>query len=339
MHEDLVVTVPVSRTNELTAVVSRDRFDDPPGDVTASWDLMRWAQFRHDYHRAAGLEYDGPFPLQLDFELTSQCNLRCAFCIHGGPEKIPKRELTFDRFARAIDEGERNGLCSVKLNYINEPLLTRDLPEYIRYAKAHGVLNVYFATNGTLLNARNREALIDARVSKIMVSLDATTPETFQKMRQSDQFALIVSNVRALLALREERGISYPLVRVNFLKSPLNVHEAEDFVRQWTGTADMVGLQDQVGLPGVDSDLLGSGPYVDHSAFRCSFPFKMLVIDSAGHILPCCTFSGREMPLGHVDEMTLADAWTGPRMRTLKESHLYGTWKDNPVCRRCVTGR
>jgi radical SAM protein with 4Fe4S-binding SPASM domain len=330
--------IPRARANELTGVLRRNRFDDPPGDITEPADLARWSSFRAAYHRAANLDAPSAFPLQLDFELTSRCNLRCAFCVHG-QEEVPNRELDFDRFARAIDEGEQYGLVSTKLNYINEPLLTRDLPRYIRYAKDHGVLNVYFATNGVLLNERVRGALIDAGVSKIMVSLDATTPETFRTMRGSAQFDLIVRNIRGLLVERERRGISYPLVRVNFLKTPLNVHEAEDFVRLWTDVADMIGLQDQVGLPGVDGDLLGSGPYVDHSAFRCSFPFKMLVVDSAGHILPCCTFSGREMPLGHVVDLSLHDAWVGGKMRALRILHAAGDWRKIAVCSHCVLGK
>jgi radical SAM protein with 4Fe4S-binding SPASM domain len=327
--------IPLTRNNELTGITSRDRFDECPGDVIDPVGKSRWAAFRVAYHKAQALEEFTPFPLQLDFELTSQCNLKCSFCIHG-QETIAKRELTFERFARAIDEGQRYGLCSVKLNYINEPLLTRNIEDYIRYAKSHGVLNVYFATNGILLTERIRDMLIDASVSKIMVSLDATTSETFEKMRHSKQFNLIVHNVIALIQRRNALGLTWPLVRVNFVKTPLNIHEAEAFDAAWRTVADMVGFQEQVGLPGADNTLfLEAG---DHSTFRCSFPFKMLVIDSAGHILPCCTFSGREMPLGHVDDVTLADAWNGDAMRALKLSHQQNAWRSNAVCVRCVRG-
>lgn len=334
------MSVPVARRNELTALSerSRSRFDEPPGDISSAVDLGRWYAFREAYDRAAALDGPTDFPLQIDFELTSQCNLRCAFCVHG-VETVPRRVLGRERFERAILEGEEYGLVSTKLNYINEPLLLRDLPSYARFAKRHGVLNVYFATNGVLLTERTRAELIDAGVSKVMVSLDATTPETFWKVRRSGQFELIVQNVRALLVDRERAGVSWPLVRVNFLKTSLNVHEVEDFVRVWEGVADAIGLQDQVGLPGVDSDLLGAGPYVDHSAFRCSFPSKLLVVDSAGHILPCCTFSGRELPLGSIDEMTLGEAWRSPKRAGLLLVHREGAWKYYDVCRRCVLGK
>lgn len=329
--------VPLAQTNELTGILNRWKFDQPPGDVTDPDDLERWRRFRDSYHRAQSLEAPDRFPLQVDVELTSQCNLRCAFCIHG-QAKQEYRALTFDSFTRIVDEGERYGLVSMKFNYINEPLLVHDLPDYIAYAKAHRVLNVYFATNGVLLNAKNRERLIEARTSKVMISIDAASAETYETMRRSKHYNLVVQNILSLIELRAKLGVSWPLVRVNFLKTELNVHEAETFIRYWDGIADAIGFQDQVALPGVAGDILRDGPLVDHSEFRCSFPFKQLVVDSAGHILPCCTFSGREMPLGHIDDMSLAEAWSSRQMVALQALHLRGEWRDNPVCRHCVLG-
>jgi len=64
----------------------------------------------------------------------------------------------------------------------------------------------------------------------------------------------------------------------------------------------------------------------------------MLVVDAAGHILPCCTFGGREMPIGHIDDMTLAEAWSSPAMVALRLQHETRTWRDNPVCAHCILG-
>ena len=262
--------------------------------------------------------------------------MTCGFCTHGA-ERVPRRELSFDDFKRVMDEGAEYGLASIKLNYINEPLLNRSLLRFVDYAKARGVLNVYFATNGLLLSREVARGLVASKVSKVMVSLDAVTPETFKVMRQSDQFEQIVRNIKNLIEVREEAGVTYPFIRVNFLKTRLNEHEADRFIEYWEGVADMVGLQDQVQLPGVDEELLPER-HARRDSFRCAFPFKLVVIDSGGDILPCCTFSGRLMPLGNIDTMTVSQAWNSSAMRDLREIHYAGLYATNSICRHCVGG-
>jgi len=317
------------RSNELTAVVNRDLFDIPPGAIRPK-DMPRWTAYRNDYHKAAKLELVTDFPLQIDFELNSTCQMKCGFCLHGHT-KVPKRHLTFEQFCKVIDEGAEHGLVSIKLNYINEPLLNKDLPMYVDYARSRGVLNIYFATNGLLLTEDMSRRLIESKVSKIMISLDAATPETFFKMRANKNFDQIVNNIYRFLEIRGD--LNYPLVRINFLQTPVNQHEATEFISQWKDIVDMVGFQQCVGLPGVEY-----GEMVHQDDFRCAFPYKLVAIDSAGNILPCCTFSGREMPLGHIDDMTIAEAWNGEKMTALREQHRQYKYAENPVCAHCING-
>lgn len=324
------------RENELTGVVHREVFDELPGDITTQADEARWFDFRAAYHRAQSLLDFTPFPLQLDFELNSTCQMKCGFCIHG-QRVVAKRLLPWEVFTRVIDEGEHHGLCSIKMNYINEPLLNRDLPRFIEYAKAHGVLNVFFATNGLLLSEDFARELIRVRVNKVLISLDAVTAETFQLMRASKELDRIEKNIRNLIAIRNAAGVPYPRVRVNFLKTKRNAHEADAFIERWNGVADAIGFQEQVGLPGIENDF-----DVKHrgvaATFRCAFPFKLMVVDSAGDILPCCTFSGREMPMGNIATMTIAEAWNSAQMRRLKLLHRAGDFRSNPICNHCVNG-
>jgi len=322
------------RSGELTAVLNRARFDELPGDAD-EYHRPRWELFREAYHRAQRHEGRLAFPLQVDFELNSTCQMKCAFCLHG-QTKVQKRLLPFETFAKAIDEAERFGLVSVKLNYINEPLLRRDLPRFIRYARAHGVLNVFFASNGLLLTEEVAAELIDARLSKIMISLDATTPKTFSLMRRSTKLSEIEANVRGLVAMKRRLGVSWPMVRVNFLRTATNASEADAFVERWTGVADAIGFQRQVRMPGVDDDLLGVAEQGAGEPFRCSFPEKLLVVDSVGDILPCCTFSGREMAIGNLDTMTLAEAWEDAVRRRLLALHREGLGLTVSTCAHCV---
>ncbi len=122
---------------------------------------------------------------------------------------------------------------------------------------------------------------------------------------------------------------------MNFLRTKTNVHEAEAFVAKWRGVADAVGFQTQVRRPGVDDDLLRALEE-DEGPFRCSFPSKLLVVDSGGDILPCCTFNGRSMPIGNVSTMTLAEAWNASPMTNLRKLHVIGEGLSNPVCAHCI---
>lgn len=325
--------VPEARSGELTSIINRDIFDEMPGDVPGD-QRERWASFRRSYHAAHDLMEPEGFPVQIDFELNSTCQMRCAFCVHG-QKRVAKKEMSFETFCRAIDEGERNGLCSIKLNYINEPLLRPDLTRFIRYAKEHGVMNVYMASNGLLLTRQIARELIDAGLSKLMISLDAVTPETYELMRRNKHLKTIEENIRALINMRHVMGVSWPIVRVNFLRTEQNSHEADAFIEKWTGIADSIGFQMQVQVPGVNSGVM---PRDEEKTFRCSFPSKQLVVDVDGNILPCCTFNGREMPIGNVQDMTLKEAWHSEKIRALRELHRVGGWRLNPVCAHCMGG-
>ena len=86
---------------------------------------------------------------------------------------------------------------------------------------------------------------------------------------------------------------------------------------------------------GVNSGVM---PKPEDEVFKCSFPSKQLVIDVDGNILPCCTFNGREMPLGNVADMTLEEAWASERIHGLRELHRAGGWRENPICAHCMGG-
>ena len=249
-----------------------------------------------------------------------------------------KEELGWGAYKAVIDEGKANGLVSVKLNYINEPLMRADIDEHIAYAKGSGVLNVYFATNGILLTEEMGRRLIESGLTKLMVSIDAASAYTYKLIRRSNRYEEVVRNIEAFLALRERMGAALPLVRVNFLQTALNAHEAEAFVRRWDGVADMIGFQQQVRVPGDDDPLYVVNGRADPGwGFRCSFPYKLLVVGADGAILPCCTFSGRLMALGNIREMTIGEAWRSERMERLRRLHASGRYMDNPICRRCVS--
>lgn len=319
-----------ARQNELSPVIHRNLFEQCPPNV----DPKKWETFRNNYNKAKDLHINDA-PAQIDIELNSACNMKCSFCIQSVRD-LGKYKLGFECFTKLIDEAIENGTTSLKLNYMNEPLILQDLERYIEYAKEKGMINIFFSTNGVMLTEKRAKTLIESGLTKIFVSLDAIDAETFKAQRNSKHFDKIVKNVLRFIELRNEMNLQYPLVRVNFLKNKVNEHQEKEFIRFWKHKADMIIIQEMNEL--IDSE---SGMFIetDKSDYKCSFPFKQLAVDARGRILPCCCMNGTELQLGDVKTMTLKEAWNSKKMRDLRKLHKNGDFRENPVCRRCITGK
>ena len=244
--------------------------------------------------------------------------------------------MPMEQYRALIDEAVAFGVRGLKLNYINEPMLRKDLDQCIAYAKDAGMLNVYMVTNGTLLNAKRRASMLDSGITKVFISLDAATSRTYNRQRLSGKFDLVVKNILDFVAERDRRGLKYPLVRVSFLRNALNIHEEEAFREFWQDKVDMLAFQKMNDLPDLDSGLTIKEQGMELEG--CTFPFKQLVVDHEGDILPCCKMGGKKLALGNIESMTLERAWHSDEMQTLKLMHKEIRWQENPICTRCITG-
>lgn len=319
-------------TTSFFTIHNEDVLYDCPPDVLSD----EWEQYIES--QAAGSTYSqiSSHPIQLDIELNGTCNMKCPFCIHGYGEGRRGGWIDAEYAYDLIKQAAHMGVRSMKFNYINEPLLRSDLEDYIRHARACGILNTYFVTNGTLLTKERSRSLIDAGVTKIFVSLDAATEETYNRQRRNGAYTQVIKNIHDFLDLRSELGVSWPLMRVSFLETQLNKHERAQFLAQWKGVVDLVVFQRMNEVPGHKTgllmDLLGPPEY-------CSFPNKQLVVDSEGDILPCCKLEGKNLALGNIKETTLQQAWDSQLMRDLRHNHSKGDYAAFVPCRRCIEGQ
>jgi MoaA/NifB/PqqE/SkfB family radical SAM enzyme len=303
-----------------------------PDDV----DPEEWAEFRHRFHQGENL-VDIGYPIQIDVELNSGCNMTCPFCIHGY-SKIKNREMPVAKYQEIIRQAVELGVKSVKLNYINEPLMRKDIEDIIRWTRDQGIINIYMVTNGTALTKKRRTKLINSGLTKLFVSIDAVTSETYNKQRLSGQFNRIVNNVKSFIRERNETGRRHPLVLVSFLRNTLNEHEESEFYKIWSNLADVISIQRMNEVPDRETGLT---LHYDKQTEGCKFPFKQLVVETDGTILPCCKLYGKKMPLGKFGEehpkfgeIDLKDSWR--RLAGLRFVHAENMWDKHPVCGKCM---
>lgn len=324
------------RPTELTGIIGRESMDALADTVGKT----QWEEYRSQYDKASRLEIETKYPLQLDFELNASCNLKCPMCPLSAETNKGKGKDTwfkFEDFKNIIDHGVRNGLKVIKLNYLNEPLMRKDITQFISYAKNTGIVDIYFSTNGLLLDDAFIIELIEAGLTRIQVSIDAYTSETYDKVRPGGDLEKVISNVKRLIYIRTQLNSSTPLVRVNFVRTELNEHELQSFVDYWVDEVEMIGVQEMIKPPASNTDIKSKTTSDKRKeGFRCSFPFKQLVINTEGDILPCCTFYGEQLKMGNIKTDNVADVWSSPKMTNLRKIHFDGKYFLNDVCKKCV---
>jgi hypothetical protein len=284
--------------------------------------------YRELWRRAEAGETQ-PFPLHLDLDITTRCNLSCPICPAGNPARslFPGMglDLSLSLAERALAEAAAGGLYSLRIGVTGEPLLRGECPDLIASARAQGILDLALITNGLLLTEKTARALIRAGLTRLMVSVDAGSAESYRAARPGGDFALVLKNIRAFLALRQELSGPLPLLRVSFVETRLNEGDKELFIATFAPLADYLSIQKYAPLtrgddfaPEAFAPKAGATPE-PQGPRRCPEPMTRLALHADGALFPCCSDFGRLRPLGRYPEISLKEAFNSPRAAFLRE--------------------
>ena len=174
------------------------------------------------------LEHGLKLPKVLYIETTNRCNLRCKGCIlyRGGWE--PDRDMTLPDLIMITDQ--LPALERATLHGVGEPLLNTELCRMIAHLKKRNVF-VLFNSNGILLGEEQQNAIIDAGLDELRISLDAASPEGYEIIRNSNKFDRIVQNLGNLLKLQKKRRAVTPGLSIWFLGTKENIAELPALLR------------------------------------------------------------------------------------------------------------
>src|SRR6187397_2072565 len=127
----------------------------------------------------------------LRISVTDRCNFRCVYCmpkeVFGHEYRfLPRAELlTFEEIERVARAFVDHGVRKLRITG-GEPLLRRDLEQLVAaLAAIEGDLDLTLTTNGVLLAAK-AQALADAGLSRVTVSLDSLDDAVFRAMNDVD---------------------------------------------------------------------------------------------------------------------------------------------------------
>jgi len=166
------------------------------------------------------LERSDPLLTRVYIEPTSDCNLNCKTCVrHSWDEEMG--HMDFDVYKKLIDElKEFKHLEKIAFWGIGEPTYHPEIAEMIALASELGV-QTQMITNALLLDEKKANAVLDAGLDSIVVSVDGTSPETMADIRSGADLARVIENVKRFRSLRDKKkleteiGIEYVIMKSN----------------------------------------------------------------------------------------------------------------------------
>ena len=311
----------------------------------------------------------GP-PLNIFWELTAECNLRCLHCVVSAGKKLSK-ELSTERCLFLAHEMADFGVQGIAFSG-GEPLVHKDFRKIAERVKELG-LGIQVATNGTLVTSKIAYWLKDLD-AEIQVSLDGSNSKIHDYMRPGHEaFKRSIQGIKRLVAAGHEVMIGTVLSNINIKDIPSILRLAEEigvthfrlipFVPKGRGekhTNIEVSPQDvknvvqylhdarsKVRVKIIDLEFeesLYSRPkqdtYVPERGLGCHGAVGYATITPSGELLPCHFFEG--VRADNIEKASFREVWERSRFlnyfRNLTISDLHGKCRKCPYISSCAGG-
>ncbi len=181
-------------------------------------------------------------PLQdLRISVTDRCNFRCVYCM---PKDVFDKQyqflqhsdlLSFEELTRVARQFVAHGVRKIRLTG-GEPLLRKNIETLIAMLAALRTpdgqeIDLTLTTNGTLLKQK-AQALREAGLKRVTVSLDSLDDESFRKMNDVD-FPV----ARVLEGIEAAHAAGLGPIKINMVvKKGVNDHQILPMARHFKGS-------------------------------------------------------------------------------------------------------
>jgi pyrroloquinoline quinone biosynthesis protein E len=164
-----------------------------------------------------------PRPSTLVAELSYQCPLHCPYCsnpVDIGAKRY-REELETEHWVRAFHEARALGVLQLALTG-GEPMLRRDLVELCAAARDADLYSSLI-TAGTLFTRERAEALKQAGLDHVQISVQAPTQETNDRIAGNRSFE------KKIAAAHLARELDFPLT-INCVLHRQNLDQVEEIL-------------------------------------------------------------------------------------------------------------
>jgi radical SAM protein with 4Fe4S-binding SPASM domain len=320
----------------------------------------KWANLlRVEYERTRRRLELKSRPYILFLDPCNVCDLRCPLCPTGmGELGRPQKMLSFEHFKHYFDPYAPY-LFEVNLHNWGESLLNKDVFKMIAYAQGRNV-GTNVSSNLVNTSAGAIDELLDSGLEYLIVSLDGTTSETYEKYRVRGDIEKVKHNLTELLRRRDARNLRTPVVEWQFIVMEHNEHEVEEAERlsREMGVDLMrfipVGLpfeaenREELAAQWFPATVQGrSETHPGQQQFGqegrpgpCYYLYRSMTINPDGSASPCCIIYKQERDFGNLNTspLDIGKIWNNEKFQSgrslFSPEEIPG--RERTVCDECT---
>ena len=262
----------------------------------------------------------------LRISVTDRCNFRCRYCmpkeVFGSAHTFLPHSalLTFEEITRLTQLFMGFGLRKVRLTG-GEPLLRKGFTTLVSMLVAiDGLTDVALTTNGSLLTER-ADALREAGLSRLTVSLDALDDTTFQAMNDVNfPVAHVLSGIQAA------ECAGFKSIKVNVVvQNGVNDHAVVEIARYFQGSGHIVRFIEYMDVGSTNGwrndDVLPAEEIV--SRIHAVLPLERIAPNYVGEVATRYRYLDGSGEIGVIASVTRPFCGACTRARLSSEGSLY----------------
>lgn len=179
------------------------------------------------------LDLPEPHSLILRMDITNTCNLDCIGCSLADGRKILQEPAAamkieiFEKIANEVFPYVKSVALSCEAEPTLHPQFGRVMQIITDKTERNTKLSVRMTTNATLLTADRLDAIFDAGIFGLAISIDGFAPETFEKVRKKGEIEKVFQALDEIVRRKAALGrgaMGLPLLSINYtlMKSTLS---------------------------------------------------------------------------------------------------------------------
>jgi len=281
-------------------------------------------------------------PFEVQIAVASACNFKCVYCPTW--TRKGKGLMTMGLFETIIDDLDDfpDKVKTIRLVREGEPLLNKNFAAMVKYAKSCQPTSIVdTTTNASLLTPELSDAIIEAGLDKIFISLQGITSQAYRALSKYElKFNDLLENILYFCVHRDHTKVYIKVPDIGVTKE-----ETQEFFDIFEPFVDEMFVERifpawpnwDVSHLQIDPTIGYYGKPIGEPVKVCTLPFYNLTINHKGIVSACSIDWEEKTNLGDVTKETLYEIWNGQKLRDFQKMQLRGERFQHDLCGKCIS--